>query len=92
MPNIYRSDALGALHKTVRGLHGAGLIDAKTMRGFDVSCLTRVKELSPKQIAAVRKRAGVSQAVFASYLNVTTGLVSQWERGKNTRKGRRLSC
>jgi putative transcriptional regulator len=87
MPSKYRSDALGALHKTVQGLRGAGLIDAKTMRAFDVSCLTRVKELSPRQIAAVRKRAGVSQAVFASYLNVTTGLVSQWERGKKHPQG-----
>ncbi len=87
MPNKYRSDALGALHKTVQGLRGAGLIDAKTMRDFDASCLTKVKELSPRQIAAVRRRAGVSQAVFASYLNVTTGLVSQWERGEKHPQG-----
>jgi putative transcriptional regulator len=87
MPAKYRSDALRALHQTVSGLRGAGLIDAKTMRDFDASCLTTVKDLSAKQIAAVRKRAGVSQAVFASYLNVTTGLVSQWERGEKHPQG-----
>jgi putative transcriptional regulator len=87
MPKNYRSDALGAVHKTAQGLHDAGLIDAKTMRDFDASCLTTVKDLSPKQIANVRKRAGVSQAVFASYLNVTTGLVSQWERGEKHPQG-----
>jgi len=28
------------------------------------------------------RREGASQAVFARYLSVTTGLVSQWERGE----------
>jgi putative transcriptional regulator len=78
----YRSNALEALHEAVTDLHRAGLIDTKTMREFDASCLTTVEKLSPRQIAALRKRAGVSQAVFASYLNVTTGLVSKWERGE----------
>jgi hypothetical protein len=31
------------------------------MRGFDASCLTSVEPLSAKQIAAIRKRAGVFQ-------------------------------
>ena len=86
----YRSDALGALHETVQGLHRLGLIDTKTMREFDASCLTPVEELSPRQIAAMRKREGVSQAVFASYLNVTTGLVSKWERGDKHPQGSSL--
>jgi putative transcriptional regulator len=83
----YRSDALSALHETAQGLRNAGLIDAKTMRDFDASCLTTVKDLSARQIAEVRKRAGVSQAVFASYLNVTVGLISQWERGEKHPQG-----
>jgi putative transcriptional regulator len=82
MAKKYRSDALAAVHETVVGLHRIGLIDTKTMRDFDASCLTTVKKLSAKEIVEVRKRAGVSQAVFASYLNVTVGLVSQWERGE----------
>ena len=60
------------------------------MRDFDASCLTTVKDLSPKQIASVRKREGVSQAVFANYLNVTTGLISQWERGEKHPQGSSL--
>ena len=52
------------------------------MRDFDASCLTSVEKLSAQEIVALRKKAGVSQAVFASYLNVTVGLVSQWERGE----------
>jgi putative transcriptional regulator len=83
MPNKkYRSKALGALHEAMADLHQAGLMDTKTMREFDASCLTPVEEVTPRQIIAIRKRAGVSQAVFASYLNVTTGLISKWERGE----------
>jgi putative transcriptional regulator len=78
----YKSDVFQSVHETASGLHRIGLIDGKTMREFDTSCLTTVKDLSPKQILQVRKQAGVSQAVFASYLNVTVGLVSKWERGE----------
>jgi putative transcriptional regulator len=85
-----RSDALEALHETTSGLYRAGLIDKQTMRNFDDSCLTGVEQMSAKQIAEVRKRSGVSQAVFASYLNVTPGLVSQWERGEKHPRGASL--
>ena len=85
--NKYRTDALAAAHKTAAGLHRIGLVDAKTMRDFDASCLTPVERLSPKEIVQVRKKAGVSQAVFASYLNVTVSLVSQWERGEKHPRG-----
>lgn len=87
MTRKYKSDALEALHETASGLHRAGLIDKQTMRNFDASCLTGVKQMSAKQIAEVRKRVGVSQSVFASYLNVMAGLVSQWERGEKHPRG-----
>jgi putative transcriptional regulator len=83
----FRSKALGALHEAMEDLHRVGVLDTKTMREFDATCLTAVEPLSPRQIAAVRRRAGVSQAVFASYLNVTTGLVSKWERGEKHPQG-----
>ena len=87
MAKKYRSKPLAAVHETVQGLHRLGLVDTKTMREFDASCLTPVENVTPRQIAAMRKRAGVSQAVFASYLNVTTGLVSKWERGEKKPQG-----
>jgi putative transcriptional regulator len=37
--------------------------------------------LTPKEIRTLRERANMSQAVFARLLNVTTGYVSQLERG-----------
>ena len=39
---------------------------------------------------ALRLREHASQAVFARYLNVTTGLVSQWERGEKRPRGASL--
>ena len=35
----------------------------------------------------IRKRAGVSQGVFAHYLNVRPKLVSEWERGEKQPSG-----
>jgi putative transcriptional regulator len=43
--------------------------------------------MNPKEIRDLRLREGASQAVFASYLNVTTGLISQWERGEKHPQG-----
>jgi putative transcriptional regulator len=72
---------------TVEGLHKIGLVDKATMRRFDASCLTTVENLGPKDIAAIREEAGVSQGVFARYLNVPSSLVSQWERGERRPTG-----
>jgi putative transcriptional regulator len=46
-----------------------------------------VRPLSAADIRALRVREGASQAVFARYLNVTAGLVSQWERGEKHPQG-----
>ncbi len=60
------------------------------MREFDELCLTPVRTLKPEQIRALRLREGASQAVFARHLNVTTGLISQWERGEKHPQGASL--
>jgi putative transcriptional regulator len=65
-------------------------VDKRTMREFDAACLTPVRSLSAEEIRALREREGASQAVFARYLNVTTGLVSQWERGEKHPQGASL--
>lgn len=83
----YRSEIARAVHETVRDLHRIGLADKRTMRRFDLSCLTAIELLSPKEIQALREREDVSQAVFASFLNVRPGLVSQWERGEKKPSG-----
>jgi putative transcriptional regulator len=87
MTKKYRSDAMDVAHKTAAGLHRLGLIDKTTMREFDAGALTHVEELSPADIRNVREREEVSQAVFASFLNVKAKLVSEWERGEKKPSG-----
>jgi len=87
MAKKYQSRIAETVHKTAAGLHGIGAIDKTTMREFDVMCLTMVEELSAREIQKIRKKAGVSQEVFSRYLNVTTTLVSQWERGEKRPSG-----
>ena len=86
----YRDSLMASIHETAEGLSSAGLMDKRTMREFDQLCLTQVEPLAPEQIRALRLREGASQAVFARYLNVTTGLVSQWERGAKRPQGASL--
>ena len=83
----YRSHRLEVLHKTAQALHRVGAIDKATMRDFDATCLTLVEELSAREIQKMREEAGVSQAIFARYLNVKTKLVSEWERGEKKPSG-----
>lgn len=90
MSKSYKSRAFAAIHETAEGLHAAGLLDKRTLREFDEACLTPTPALSPMEIKALREREGASQAVFARHLNVTVGLVSQWERGEKRPSGASL--
>src|ERR1022692_1351955 len=90
MKKQYRSALMASIHETAAGLHAAGVMDKRTLREFDDLCLTPVQPLKPNQIRALRLREGASQAVFARHLNVTTSLVSQWERGEKHPQGASL--
>jgi putative transcriptional regulator len=90
MTKQYRSSVMASIHETAEGLHSAGVMDKRTMRKFDNACLTPVRPLAPEEIRNLREREGASQAVFARYLNVTTGLISQWERGEKHPQGASL--
>ena len=87
MTRQYKSEALAAAHEAALGLAEAGLMSKRTMKAFDEMCLTPVEDMTPEDIRALRLRENASQAVFARYLNVTTGLVSQWERGEKRPRG-----
>jgi putative transcriptional regulator len=84
----YRSEIAQTVHEGVRGMHRLGLVDKRTMRDFDLRCLTTVE--APHDIHALRQREGVSQAVFARCLNLTTNYVSQLERGTKRPRGATL--
>ncbi|MGO9483928.1 MAG: helix-turn-helix domain-containing protein [Rhodomicrobium sp.] len=87
MPKIYRSKIAAAVHQAMSDAYEVGVIDKKTMREFDASCLTEVEKLSPGDVIALREREGVSQAVLARYLNVAVKLVGEWERGEKRPSG-----
>ena len=90
MTKQYRSEALAAAHEAALGLAEAGVMSKQTMRKFDEMCLTPVQEMTPEAIRELRLRERASQVAFARYLNVTTGLVSQWERGERRPRGASL--
>ena len=87
MPKIYKSKILAAVHEAMQDAHDVGVLNKKTLREFDASCLTEVEKLSAKDVVALREREGVSQAVMARYLNVAVKLVGEWERGEKRPSG-----
>ena len=90
MPKQYRSGALAAVHEAALGLTEAGVMSKRTMKAFDDMCLTPIEDMASERIREIRLRERASQAVFARYLNVTTALVSQWERGEKRPRGASL--
>jgi putative transcriptional regulator len=86
----YKSNIKAAIHQTASDLREVGLINKRTMRRFDESCLTPVHEFTASEIRALREREEVSQTVFANHLNVTKESVSQWERGEKKPAGTSL--
>ena len=86
----FRCPIAEAMHETIADMYKIGLVDKKTMREFDVRCLTQTEGLTAQEIAAMREEAGVSQAVFARALNVTTDYVSKIERGAKRPTGSTL--
>ena len=79
LPNEVRETALG--------LARIGAIDKHTLRELDALCLPPVRELSAKQIRAIRSRARMSQAVFAAVLNTSVSTVQKWEIGEKRPSG-----
>ncbi|SRR6266536_944362 len=74
------------LLETVREMHASGLMtkaahEKITMRHMGDAARTAKVTLTGPEIRALRQRANLSQAVFARYLHLTTGYVSQLERG-----------
>lgn len=81
------------LLETARDMRASGLMSKAahekiTMRhlGEELSAATAVVP-SGKEIRALREKAHLSQAVFAHYLKLTVGYVSQLERGAKSPTG-----
>jgi putative transcriptional regulator len=83
---------LEVVRESIEDLHEIGLIDAVTMKHFDVLCnhLPPVEELSPATIKKIRKREKLSQPIFAHILNVSSSAVKHWETGDKKPSGAAL--
>ncbi len=84
-----------ALLETARDMQEAGVLNEAayrkiTMRHLGVEDKPKIEPLTGEDIRAIRERANISQAVFAHYLNVTVGYVSQLERGAKRPTGAAL--
>jgi putative transcriptional regulator len=74
------------LLETASDMRASGLLtkaahEKITMRHMEGAAPTAQVALTGPEIKALRERAHLSQAVFARYLRLTTGYVSQLERG-----------
>jgi putative transcriptional regulator len=85
-----KKSILKVIHESAKRLNKAGLVDKQTMREFDAVCVTKVLELSPKQIKNIREREKVSQPVFAAYLNISLSTIKKWETGEKHPHGASL--
>jgi putative transcriptional regulator len=85
-----------ALLETADGMHCIGIMNDKGYRKITLHHLGE-KTLPTAQLSARNKsapsagRANLSQAAFARYLNLTSGYVSQLERGTKQPKGPALA-
>jgi|ERR1700687_2927219 putative transcriptional regulator len=85
-----------ALLETAGDMRKAGLMDKAThekitLRHLGATGAPKTPPITGSQIRAMRERAQLSQAVFARYLNLTVGYVSQLERGAKQPTGAALA-
>lgn len=72
---------------TIDDLRRLGLIDRRKQRAVKALDLKSIPEYAGEQIRALRKRAKVSQTVFASLLNTSASTVRKWEIGEKQPSG-----
>lgn len=76
-----------SLTSIIDDLHKDGIVDEITMREIHTLCLPDVKEYSAARIIELRKKTRLSQAAFASVVNVSPSTVQKWERGAKKPNG-----
>ena len=96
MKNKKLSRLAKAMVETARDMRKVGILDKTsydkiTMRHLGLEEKGKPQPLTGEDIRLIRKRAHMSQAVFAHHLNVTMGYVSQLERGAKRPTGAALA-
>ncbi len=84
------SKLLNAIVETADDLHRSGVMDEVTMRDFDALALPEIRHYTAADIKRIRLQNGVSQPVFAAYLNASTSTIRQWEQAKKHPQGTAL--
>ena len=81
------SRILKDVHETARGLHAAGVIGKRRMHEYEALTHLEVPAMGATRIRSIRKRANLSQAVFAAVLNTSLSTVQKWEIGEKRPSG-----
>jgi putative transcriptional regulator len=76
--------------------HRLGIMDKATYEKITIrllgeKTLSTAEPIKGEEIRTLRERAHLSQAVFARYLNLSVGYISQLERGVKQPKGPALA-
>jgi putative transcriptional regulator len=85
-----------SLIETAKDMQKVGLINEEayqkiTMRLLKKKKLPKIDPITSEEIRALREQQHLSQAVFATYLNLTVGYISQLERGVKQPTGATLA-
>lgn len=73
------------------GLMNEATYEKITLRHLGPKQLSVAQPFSGEEIRALREKANLSQAAFARFLNLTTGYISQLERGVKKPSGPALT-
>jgi putative transcriptional regulator len=90
------SDLTKAMLETAEGMHRVGLMSDEnyrkiTLRHLGPDAPPTTLPISAQEIRRAREQANLSQAALAKYLNLTTGYISQLERGVRQARGPALA-
>jgi putative transcriptional regulator len=84
-----------AILKNAKDMWEGGILDDTAYEKITMRHLgekrPKIEPMTSKEIRTLREEAHLSQAVFASYLNLTVGYISQLERGVKRPTGAALA-
>ncbi|MBA4079202.1 MAG: transcriptional regulator, partial [Cyanobacteria bacterium PR.023] len=82
-----RSRLLSEINEMAAGLTKSGVVTKTTLREIEAEARRPKQAFTAAQIKNIRRKAGLSQSVFAIYMNTSVSTVQKWERGQNHPQG-----
>jgi putative transcriptional regulator len=83
----FKSPVFKAIHESASAIFKVGGMDAHQMAEFDESCLVGSAQIAPEEVRGIRESQGVTQPVFARYLNTSVSTIQKWESGAKRPSG-----